>query len=215
MSLRLARYRWLVYIAAAGATLLAMRWAASVDGAAERAGAAVADPGTARGASLYAATVEAPPGHPNAVRLDALRARTLDPPQANPFAARSWEGIAREEAARSERAHPRVKPRPAPRPRPQAPPLPFRYLGRMVEDGTTVVFLAREERNYIARAGEALDDDYSVASIGDEHVVLVYRPLDVRQTLAFGQPPAEAMRPPPAPPGGGRSATRAEDEDEG
>lgn len=69
---------------------------------------------------------------------------------------------------------------------PQAPPLPFRVLGRYDESGTAVVFLEHQEQSLLARAGGILVKDYRVESIEGSSLVLRYLPLDQVQTLELG-----------------------------
>ena len=85
----------------------------------------------------------------------------------------------------------------APPPKPQAPPLPFTYLGRIRSGGTTTVFLARQNRESVARVGSILDDTYRVEKIDEDRLVLVYLPLGTQQTLPFApeSPLARAARP--------------------
>lgn len=85
----------------------------------------------------------------------------------------------------------RVPPPPAPALPPpppplSAPPLPFVYLGKMVEDGATVVFLGKQDNNYSVRAGDTLDKLYRLEKIDDQAITLVYLPLDQQQTLFIG-----------------------------
>ena len=47
------------------------------------------------------------------------------------------------------------------------------------------MFLAKQDRNYIVRAGDTIEGTYLVEKIGDEALVLVYLPLKAKQTLAF------------------------------
>lgn len=129
---------------------------------------------------------EAPP--PQAValapelRLDKLARRTHQEPAGDLFAARSWEALAREEARRN-------APPPPPPPKPQAPPLPFAYMGKLVEDGRVTVFLTNGERNWIVRAGDTVEGAYRVDAIEEQAVALTYLPLGIRQTLATGGAP--------------------------
>lgn len=76
-------------------------------------------------------------------------------------------------------------------PPPQAPPLPFRYLGRLDGgEGGPVVFLAEGNlpRPHVLRVGERLRD-YQVESIGPQAVVFVYLPLNQKQQLLLGTAP--------------------------
>lgn len=77
-------------------------------------------------------------------------------------------------------------PKPAPPPPPTAPPLPFTYLGKKVEDGTWEVFLARGDQTFIVRQQTIIDGTYRVDSIKPPTVVLTYLPLNQVQTLTIG-----------------------------
>ncbi len=106
----------------------------------------------------------------------ALNALRRQPPADKPedaFAAKSWYV-------------PPPPPKALPPPPPTAPPLPFAYLGRMVEDGRTTVFLTWQDRNYAVKAGDTLDGTYRIDEIDAGSVTLTYLPLNVQQTLAMG-----------------------------
>jgi hypothetical protein len=75
--------------------------------------------------------------------------------------------------------------KPAPPPAPTAPPLPFKYLGRMVDGGKVVVFLERNQDNFAAAAGDTLDGTYRLESIGESAVQFVYLPLGEKQLLSI------------------------------
>ena len=66
---------------------------------------------------------------------------------------------------------------------PSAPPLPFRYVGRAVEDGRTAVFLERGNVNYSVAQGEQAGRDYRVERITEASVTFTYLPLGEHQTL--------------------------------
>ena len=66
--------------------------------------------------------------------------------------------------------------------KPVAPPLPFRYLGRMLEDGKLNVFLARGEESLSVRAGSRIGE-YRVDKVTDSEVVFTYLPLKTKQSL--------------------------------
>lgn len=71
-------------------------------------------------------------------------------------------------------------------PPPQAPPLPFKYQGKLVEAGVATVFLVQGDRVMLARPGDTLGGLYRVETIQSGSVVFTYLPLDQRQTLATG-----------------------------
>lgn len=72
---------------------------------------------------------------------------------------------------------------------PEAPPLPFRYVGKMIEDGNLAVFLARGEDSYSVHAGQGqkrrqqLDEQYRVDKVTETSVTFTYLPLKTKQTL--------------------------------
>jgi hypothetical protein len=86
-----------------------------------------------------------------------------------------------------------VPPPPAPvvhraPPKPVAPPLPFSYMGRFVEDGGKPVFyLVRGDNVYDVRVGDTLDNTYTVDAMENDQLVFTYKPLNERQALAIGR----------------------------
>lgn len=98
---------------------------------------------------------------------------------ADAFAPKSWRAPARPAA---------VAPS-GPPPPPQAPPLPFTYLGRLHEEGKTVVFLAAQGSNHPVRVGDTVVNTYRVEQITERAVTLTYLPLNLEQTLHIGGPP--------------------------
>ncbi|WP_434514416.1 hypothetical protein AB6Q56_17985 [Dechloromonas sp. ARDL1] len=79
-----------------------------------------------------------------------------------------------------------VAPPPPPPPKPKAPPLPFQYLGKVVEEGRAKVFLARQGQHLIVHEGDVVDDNYTVLQIAGGQMVIEYRPLQEKQSLAIG-----------------------------
>lgn len=75
---------------------------------------------------------------------------------------------------------------PPPPPPPTAPPLPFAYLGKLVDGSEIAVFLARGDQNHSVRAGDVVDSTYRVDQVGENAVVFTYIPLDIKQTLTVG-----------------------------
>jgi len=114
-----------------------------------------------------------------ALQLDKLVRADASEPEQDPFAGKSWY----------------VPPPPPPpqtkvvqeAPPPTAPPLPFRYMGRMQEeDGQALVYLTQGTRAYSVSQGDTIDGTYRVESISPAHVTLVYLPLNIRQRLNIG-----------------------------
>jgi hypothetical protein len=79
-----------------------------------------------------------------------------------------------------------VAPPPPPPEKPKAPRLPFKYLGRLVEDGSVRVFLSDQDRHLIVKSGEVVNGSYKVEKISDGQIVFIYLPLKERQILPTG-----------------------------
>lgn len=75
---------------------------------------------------------------------------------------------------------------PPPPPPPSAPPLPFTYLGKSLQDGAWEIYLARGERTYLVRDGITIDGTYRVDAIRPPVLTLTYLPLDQVQQLNIG-----------------------------
>lgn len=71
-------------------------------------------------------------------------------------------------------------------PPPSAPPLPFVYLGRYVEDGVPTFFLARGDRVLTVKEGDIVENLYRVDAVEGARMTLTYLPLDIQQTLDIG-----------------------------
>lgn len=78
---------------------------------------------------------------------------------------------------------------PAASPSLQAPPLPFKYLGRLSDAGTTSVFVAFGNQNLALKEGDLVDTRYRVERIADPGIDFIYLPLVQRQTLTLGARP--------------------------
>jgi hypothetical protein len=66
--------------------------------------------------------------------------------------------------------------------KPTAPPLPFRYFGRLTENGKTEVFVMQGDELLAVAAGQKIGD-YRVDKIAAEAISFTYLPLKTRQTL--------------------------------
>ncbi len=69
---------------------------------------------------------------------------------------------------------------------PTAPPMPFTYLGKKIEDAKWEVYLARGEQTYIVREQSMLEDSYRVDAIKPPTMTLTYLPLKEVQSIAIG-----------------------------
>lgn len=82
---------------------------------------------------------------------------------------------------------PEVVPPPPPPP-PQAPPLPFRVLGRYTDQKGAYVLLANDQRGIAVRLGDVIDGAYEVKAIEGSSMTIVYLPLRQAQILDIGMP---------------------------
>lgn len=86
-----------------------------------------------------------------------------------------------------------------------APPLPFRFVGRVYLDTGTMVFLKDRGKLVSVRKGDSLDGGYVVESVGATRITFLYRPTGTRQILPIS-PPIEDARAAPPP---GEASSRA------
>lgn len=74
----------------------------------------------------------------------------------------------------------------APAPPPTAPPLPFTYIGKRLEDGVWQVFVSRGDQTLIMREQQTIDGTYRVDSVKPPQMVLMYLPMNEPQTMSIG-----------------------------
>jgi len=94
------------------------------------------------------------------------------------FHALSWAGLAAEEVRRNA---------PPPPPPPQAPPLPFTFMGKLIDANEVTVFLTNGIQNWVVGAGDTIEAAYRVDAIGDRVMTLTYLALGQQQALAIGE----------------------------
>ena len=88
----------------------------------------------------------------------------------NLFASRSWQ----------------PPPPPAPKAEaPRAPALPFRFLGKLLQDADVTVFVSQGTVTHLLRKGDVLAN-YRVDDITPLEMTFVYLPLNEKQSLTFG-----------------------------
>lgn len=76
---------------------------------------------------------------------------------------------------------------PAPPPAPQAPPLAFKFFGRVVDPDQPVSFiLTRGTEMITVRVGDRIEPSYLVDKFDGTQLHLVYLPLNIRQTIFVG-----------------------------
>lgn len=67
--------------------------------------------------------------------------------------------------------------------KPAAPPLPFTYLGKVIEDGKLEVFLARGDDSFSVKRGSRIGKEYRVDKVTETAVTFTYLPLKTKQVL--------------------------------
>lgn len=159
--------RWALLAGALALSLAATGWlGAEENGDDEVAPPAAAKPGATAG--------DRGAGPDADLRIGTLSRRASNAPVKDLFGARSWQ----------------APPAPASRqetpPPPSAPALPFVYLGKMIYDGSTTVFLGSQDRTYTVKVGDVIDGNYRIDGIKGPLLTLNYLPLDTQQTMHIG-----------------------------
>ena len=105
--------------------------------------------------------------------IDLAKLRRPEPsvPQNDPFARNFGQEKPAQAAAAAEK--------PA---APVVPPLPFRYFGRLTENGKTEVFVMRGDDLLTITPGQKIGE-YRVDQIADASISFTYLPLKMKQTL--------------------------------
>ena len=103
------------------------------------------------------------------IDLSKLDARAGGEAKADPFAPKSFGSA----------AAPQTK---GPVARAEAPVLPFRYIGKMIDNGQLAVFLQKGDESFTAMEGERVGD-YRIDKITDNEIRFTYLPMKTKQTL--------------------------------
>jgi hypothetical protein len=67
--------------------------------------------------------------------------------------------------------------------KPAVPPLPFQYIGKVIENGKQEVYVMRGEELLTIARGQKIGKEYRVDSITGSAITFTYLPLKTRQTL--------------------------------
>ena len=102
------------------------------------------------------------------INLEKLRRNEATLPLNDPFAARNFA--------------PRQEPRPVQEAKPTAPPLPFKYFGKLTEGGKTETFVMQGDDLISIAAGQKIGE-YRVDQISEASIAFTYLPLKTKQTL--------------------------------
>lgn len=184
----MASQRNVLLIGALGLTLAATWYAAGLEEGDGAAGDDLLARPQAAGPRSSGVVREAPPP-PSAASPQPTVAAA--PPAAQGSAQRLTAGSADLFAVRSWQPPPPPPPpvaAEAPPPPPVAPPLPFRYLGRMEDGPQITVFLSEGAQNVrVVRQGDQTGN-YRIDEITPQGMRLTYLPLQQPQQLLFGSP---------------------------
>lgn len=72
-----------------------------------------------------------------------------------------------------------------PPPQPTAPPLEFKYIGRMVDGNEVTLFLSKNDRQYAVKEEDVVDGIYRIDKIGEVEALLTYLPTNTQQTFLY------------------------------
>jgi len=70
-----------------------------------------------------------------------------------------------------------------------APMLPFKYVGKLVENEVTKLFLMEGEALHIVSQGDKIGTNYKVKQVNEQQISLLYLPFNTTQTMSIGRAP--------------------------
>jgi hypothetical protein len=179
MSARPAWIRPAILIAGGAATFaVAYHFSGSDSGAVVPSVARAGDASTGESnAGAGPAPAAAPAGGPAAPSLP-TRSKISESAAKDPFAARGWL------------PPPPPPPPPLPQaalpppPPPTAPPVPFRFVGLLEEKSAKpAAFIAKGDALFVVHVGDVVESTYRVESFNSAQVIVIYLPLQQRQTI--------------------------------
>ena len=80
-------------------------------------------------------------------------------------------------------------PPPEPPPAPVAPPFPYEYMGKLLEDGVLTAFFMQGNRVISIKSGDTVDSVYRVDQMTGEQMNLTFIPLKQAQVVRLGNTP--------------------------
>ncbi|MGM9515596.1 hypothetical protein ACS5PK_15160 [Roseateles sp. DB2] len=166
-----SRRQWALALAL-GATTAACMWAAQLP---DQALPDLADAAPARRSMPGGAGAEA------SARTQPWRwtAPPREPwPEAESAALAAWQPVPPPQV----QLPPKSRAQPAP---PQAPSFPYQLIGRLVQTGSVQALLGSEQRSLAVQAGDTIDGQWRVQSIGEDSLELLWLPGPLPQTLRF------------------------------
>jgi len=174
------KQRWMGWLGALAITLLAVRWVGTGE---EQPSAPAVTSGQTESTHAAAVGTQVDGTSASDIRLDRLKREPYPALKSDLFKGDLPVGL-RDSDAYTEEGKPRRPLGPPP-----LPPLPFAYMGKMLDDGQILVFLTRGDRNYVVRKGSTIDGQYRVDDIRERSMMLTYLPARAKQSLAIGSAP--------------------------
>jgi hypothetical protein len=98
-----------------------------------------------------------------------LEKRAAEAPASDPFAQRSFGAPQGGQVAVQAK--------------PEAPALPFRYMGKVIEDGKLEILLLRGDEHFAVKAGQKIDAEYRLDKVTASALTFTYLPMKAKQTL--------------------------------
>ncbi|SFL60270.1 hypothetical protein [Nitrosomonas communis] len=123
------------------------------------------------------------------LKVDQLGQRKFSAEADDIFASASWEpkqpraDLSQSPFGSSGSSNQAAKPAPVRAPPPAAPPLQFKYIGKIMEGKRTSIFLSMGDTYYVAKVGGHIEKNYRVDRINDDVIEFTYLPLGIKQTL--------------------------------
>ena len=99
-----------------------------------------------------------------------LEKRGAEAPAGDPFARRSFGAPEQQQAAAA----------PA---KAEAPALPFRYMGKVIENGKEEILLLRGDEHFVVTPGKKIDAEYRLDKATASALSFTYLPMKTKQTL--------------------------------
>jgi hypothetical protein len=78
-----------------------------------------------------------------------------------------------------------TNPVPVPPPEPTAPPIPFAFVGRMIDGNVVTLFLEKNGQHFAVKLNDIVDGNYQLVKISENDADFSYLPMKVTQQLVF------------------------------
>ncbi|TFW09519.1 hypothetical protein E4K72_05600 [Oxalobacteraceae bacterium OM1] len=165
-----AKQRWTILLSALSATLAAVFY--PLDELSESVQPVQSRPATVSKASI-----------PVSPERDYADASGDDVSSIDPFASKGWQQPPPQpvtQAAPTTVAAPTAPPEPV-----GPPPLPFKFMGRLNDGGSEVVYLSKGDQTVVAHPGDVIDGMYRVTAMTRQQIEFEHVPTGDKQVLSL------------------------------